>query len=142
MSKKKHNVAYMKPSEPKFLRELKEQAGYKAGPTVETKRGVFPGYENEDIESDDERINPAEEEPVVVVLKNGDMTLDEVENYKKAKEEEELQAPADLSKRILFNRKSKHQDDKTDDNISKPKKKIKTTKTTKSLLSFDDDDNE
>lgn len=37
MSRKKHNVSYMKPDEPKFLRELKEQVGYKEGPTVDTK---------------------------------------------------------------------------------------------------------
>jgi len=37
MSRKKHNVSYIKPNEPKFLRELKEQAGYKEGPTVDTK---------------------------------------------------------------------------------------------------------
>lgn len=37
MSRKKHNVSYIKPGEPKFLRELKEQIGYKEGPTVDTK---------------------------------------------------------------------------------------------------------
>jgi len=37
MSRKKHNVSYIKPNEPKFLRELKEQIGYKEGPTVDTK---------------------------------------------------------------------------------------------------------
>lgn len=37
MSRKKHNVSYIKPDEPKFLRELKKQAGYKEGPTVDTK---------------------------------------------------------------------------------------------------------
>lgn len=36
-SRKKHNVSYIKPEEPKFLRELKEQIGYKEGPTVDTK---------------------------------------------------------------------------------------------------------
>jgi len=37
MSRKKHNISYIKPDEPKFLRELKEQIGYKEGPTVDTK---------------------------------------------------------------------------------------------------------
>lgn len=33
----KRNVAYIKPQEPEFLRKLKEQVGYKEGPTVDTK---------------------------------------------------------------------------------------------------------
>lgn len=37
MSRKKHNISYIKPDEPKFLRELKEQVGYKEGPTIDTK---------------------------------------------------------------------------------------------------------
>lgn len=37
MSRKKHSVAFIKPDEPKFLRDLKIQAGYKEGPTVDTK---------------------------------------------------------------------------------------------------------
>ena len=37
MSKRKHNIAYIKPDEPKFLREMKIQAGYKEGPTIDTK---------------------------------------------------------------------------------------------------------
>ena len=37
MSRKKHNISYIKPEEPKFLRDLKIQAGYKEGPTIETK---------------------------------------------------------------------------------------------------------
>lgn len=37
MSRKKHIVSYIKPNEPKFLRELKEQIGYKEGPTIDTK---------------------------------------------------------------------------------------------------------
>lgn len=37
MSLKKHSVAFIKPDEPKFLRDLKIQAGYKEGPTVDTK---------------------------------------------------------------------------------------------------------
>lgn len=36
---KKHNIAYIKPAEPSFLRKLKEQIGYKEGPTVDTKVG-------------------------------------------------------------------------------------------------------
>lgn len=37
MSRKKHNISYIKPEEPKFLRDLKEKIGYKEGPNVDTK---------------------------------------------------------------------------------------------------------
>lgn len=33
----KRNVAYIKPKEPAFLARLKEQVGFKEGPTVDTK---------------------------------------------------------------------------------------------------------
>lgn len=35
----KRNITYVKPAEPSFLRKLKEQIGYKEGPTVDTKVG-------------------------------------------------------------------------------------------------------
>lgn len=35
----KRNISYIKPTEPSFLRKLKEQIGYKEGPTVDTKVG-------------------------------------------------------------------------------------------------------
>lgn len=34
---KRNNVSYIKPADPKFLRQLKERIGYKEGDTVETK---------------------------------------------------------------------------------------------------------
>lgn len=40
----KRNVAYIKPSEPAFLRRLKEQVGYKEGPDVNTKVLIFLLY--------------------------------------------------------------------------------------------------
>lgn len=33
----KRNISYIKPEEPNFLKRLKEQIGYKEGPTVDTK---------------------------------------------------------------------------------------------------------
>lgn len=35
--KKRNNILYVKPNEPAFLRKMKQQAGYKEGPTVDTK---------------------------------------------------------------------------------------------------------
>lgn len=33
----KRNVTYLKPDDPTFLAKLKQQIGYKEGPTIETK---------------------------------------------------------------------------------------------------------
>ncbi|XP_076650133.1 uncharacterized protein KIAA1143 homolog [Halictus rubicundus] len=132
MSRKKHNVTYIKPDEPKFLREMKEQAGYKEGPTIDTKREVLPQY------SDDEREDPIEEQPLVVVLNAGDLTAEEADAFKKKKEREEANERADLSKRVLFKKKK----DAAEPNVAdKPeKKKMKKAKREKVVLSFNDND--
>ncbi|XP_076170622.1 uncharacterized protein KIAA1143 [Ptiloglossa arizonensis] len=135
MSRKKHNVSYMKPDEPKFLRELKEQVGYKEGPTVDTKREVLPQ------DSDDDKEERAEEKPVVVILNSGDLTAEEAEAFNKQKEEEEANTPADLSKRIIF-RKSKIVEAESDTTAKPVKKKIKKTKQEKAILSFNDNDDD
>ncbi|CAK9804194.1 Uncharacterized protein KIAA1143 homolog [Anthophora plagiata] len=135
MSKKKHNVSYIKPNEPKFLRELKEQIGYKEGPTVDTKREVLPQDSDNDEEDRDE------EKPVVVVLNSEHLTAEEAETFKKKKEEEEANAPADLSKRIIF-KKNKLTEGESD-TLDKPvKKKIKKGKQEKAVLSFNDNDDD
>ncbi|KAG7202337.1 hypothetical protein KM043_018666 [Ampulex compressa] len=120
--------------EPKFLRELKEKAGYKEGPTVDTKREALPE------DSDDER-DTAVEQPVVVVLKPGDLTAEEADAFQKQKEQEEANAPADLSKRIIF-RKGKLNNASTEE-VDKPvKKRSKKAKREKVVLSFDDENDE
>ncbi|KAL6440641.1 hypothetical protein ACFW04_003252 [Cataglyphis niger] len=139
MSRKKHNISYIKPNEPKFLRELKEQIGYKEGPTVDTKREVLPEI------SDDEKEDLTDEKPVVVVLNSGDLTAEEVDAFKKQKEKEENNAPADLSKKIIF-RKTKTESDKSDKSTAdKPVRKKAKREKQKIVLSFDvngsDDDN-
>ncbi|KYN01050.1 PREDICTED: uncharacterized protein KIAA1143 homolog isoform X2 [Cyphomyrmex costatus] len=133
MSRKKHNVSYIKPNEPKFLRELKEQIGYKEGPTVDTKREVLPKV------SDDEREELTDEKPVVVVLNSGDLTAEEADAFKKQKEKEENNAPADLSKKIIF-RKTKAAETDSDTTVEdKPVKKKAKKEKQKIVLSFDDD---
>ncbi|XP_070151808.1 uncharacterized protein KIAA1143 homolog [Polyergus mexicanus] len=139
MSRKKHNISYIKPNEPKFLRELKQQIGYKEGPTVDTKREVLPEA------SDDEKEELTDEKPVVVVLNSGDLTAEEADAFQKQKEKEESNAPADLSKKIIF-RKTKTESDKSDTTATDQpvRKKAKRDKQ-KIVLSFDangsDDDN-
>merc|ERR1712098_847049 len=70
--------------EPSFIRQFKQRVGYKEGPSVDTKRQKL------DYEEDD-RSDTEEEKPVVVVLKAGDLTAEEVsqENRLKKIEEEE-----------------------------------------------------
>ncbi|XP_051163350.1 uncharacterized protein KIAA1143 homolog [Leptopilina boulardi] len=134
MSRKKHSVAFIKPDEPKFLRDLKIQAGYKEGPTVDTKRAELPEATEEDFEDREE------EKPVVVVLNTGDLTAEEANAFQKQKEEEEANAPADLSKPIIFRKiksSSKESNETDSPVIKKPKKEQK-----KIILSFNDDDEE
>lgn len=98
----KRNIAYIKPQDPKFLQELKQQIGYKEGPTVETKVWdfvmwylfclftctnyikIFKRQKLEDLtgsggESDcEERPEREDERPQIVVLNSGDLTAEEV----------------------------------------------------------------
>ncbi|XP_012054516.1 PREDICTED: uncharacterized protein KIAA1143 homolog isoform X1 [Atta cephalotes] len=136
MSRKKHNVSYIKPNEPKFLRELKEQIGYKEGPTVDTKREVLPKI------FDDEREELADEQPVVVVLNSGDLTAEEADAFKKQKEKEENNAPADLSKKIIFRKTKAAETDSNTTAIDKPVKKKAKREKQKIVLSFDTNDND
>lgn len=40
---KRNSIIYIKPTDPKFLRQIKEQIGYKEGPSIETKVHIsFP----------------------------------------------------------------------------------------------------
>ncbi|CAD6213486.1 GSCOCG00004094001-RA-CDS [Cotesia congregata] len=130
MSRKKHNIAYIKPEEPKFIRDLKAQIGFKEGPDVNTKRQELSEGEEEDFE------DRGEEKPQVVVLSKEHLTAEEADEFQKKKDLEEANAPADLSKRIIFNRKAKPEADVLD---QPPPKKSKSKKP-KLVLSFDDED--
>lgn len=87
----KRNVAFIKPKEPAFLARLKEQVGFKEGPTVDTKRESLPEYNSDDSEGEDQQ-------PVIVVVNPGDLSAEEVAEAKRVAEE----APADLDKRVVF----------------------------------------
>ncbi|XP_017887654.1 uncharacterized protein KIAA1143 homolog [Ceratina calcarata] len=135
MSRKKHNVSYIKPNEPKFLREIKERIGYKEGPTIDTKREVLP----QDSDNDEEERN--EEKPVVVVLNPEHLTEKEAEAFKKKKSEEDASAPADLSKRIIFSKKNKAADAEINA-ADKPVKKKMKRKQERTVLSFNEEDDD
>ncbi|XP_011314065.1 uncharacterized protein KIAA1143 homolog [Fopius arisanus] len=138
MSRKKHNISYIKPEDPKFLRDLKAAAGYKEGPDLDTKRQELPNIDDDD----DDHL--CEEKPTVVVLKQGDLTAEEADDFEKTKKAEEENAPADLTKRIVFEskRKSKSQAADQDSTIDSKMKKRKKSKQSKSVLSFNEDEDE
>ncbi|XP_065162220.1 uncharacterized protein KIAA1143 homolog [Atheta coriaria] len=134
----KRNITFSRPAEPSFLRKLKEQAGYKEGPTVDTKREDLGAVRPEDFEDTNEEL------PTVVVLKPGDLTAEEADTYKAQLEKEENEKPADLTAPIIFKAREKPNNKplETDAQEEPPKKKQKKVKktTNKQLLSFNDND--
>lgn len=81
----KRNVAFIKPEEPAFLKRIKEQIGYKEGPSVDTKRQKLEDeYQSGDDDYD-------EEAPQVVVLKEGDLTAEQAEAEKQRLEKGECE---------------------------------------------------
>lgn len=94
----KRNISYIKPAEPSFLRKIKEQIGYKEGPTVDTKVGQVEISYNLSIEcalckrcyfnfkkqlsAYEEEDDSIDEQPTVVVLKPGDLTAEEAAKEK------------------------------------------------------------
>jgi len=74
---KRNQVSYVRPAEPAFLARFKEQVGYREGPTVETKR-IQPQLPDEDGDHSDKE----DEQPQVVVLKKGDLSVEEVMKIK------------------------------------------------------------
>lgn len=89
---KRNAVVFSKPEEPAFIRKMKEQAGFKEGPTIDSK--VLASHSDlcmrfnslilvgtskrEQAEIDiEDREELDEERPTVVVLKDGDLTAEE-----------------------------------------------------------------
>ena len=80
----KRNVKFTQPEVPSFLKKFKERVGYKEPANIHDK--INDNVENSEGEipaENDERQVELEEEPVVVVLKEGDLTAEEVQEYKK-----------------------------------------------------------
>lgn len=71
MSRK--NVAYTRPDEPNFIKALKSKVGYKEPSTIDTKKEL-PQRPSGDSDDDEAR---EDEEPTIVVLKQGDITPEE-----------------------------------------------------------------
>ncbi|XP_004412204.1 PREDICTED: uncharacterized protein KIAA1143-like [Odobenus rosmarus divergens] len=95
---KRNQVSYVQPAELALLACFKEQVGYREGPTMGTKR-IQPQPPNEDGDHSDKEEQPQ----VVVVLKKGDLSVEEVMKIKgeikAAKADEEL---AIVDGRIMY----------------------------------------
>ncbi|XP_054638853.1 uncharacterized protein KIAA1143 homolog [Dunckerocampus dactyliophorus] len=90
---KASGVSWVKPAEPSFLQKFKKDVGYKEGPTVDTKRHAMP------TPDDDNGSDREDELPQVVVLKDGDLTSEEVKHLK-----EEAQPKEALEKSTILPR--------------------------------------
>ncbi|CRL02922.1 CLUMA_CG015742, isoform A [Clunio marinus] len=139
----KRNVAFIKPEEPNFLKRIKQQIGYKEPDTIETKRAAVDNFsdDEEDYQEKDD------EKPLVVQIKEGDLTEEEAARLAK----EESEKPADLNQRIVFKRKKKDEVDESSKDVDgsstekhKNSKKVKEKrqKPVKNLLSFEDDNDD
>ncbi|XP_065312430.1 uncharacterized protein KIAA1143 homolog [Dermacentor albipictus] len=136
---KRSSVTCVKPSDPPFLRKLKERVGYKESPTVDTKREEHQPVDTVDPDLDDEK-------PVVVVLKAGDLTAEEAEIY--SQREVSYNEPADG--KIMFKKPTKRKDStaSTDGQAKRVKEVDKSRRQQVNsirdsrLLSFGDDDDE
>ncbi|XP_018426824.1 PREDICTED: uncharacterized protein KIAA1143 homolog [Nanorana parkeri] len=148
---KKNRVSYVKPAEPAFLVKFKKDVGYREGPTVDTKRQELPTVADDSDGSDKE-----DEQPQVVVLKKGDLSVEDVMKIKqeiKGSEKDDDPVPADGKilfrkpvKRTTDNRfsglnatssKKKKPEENQESLSSKPsQKQVRNS----SLLSFDDEE--
>lgn len=136
---KRSSVTCVKPSDPPFLRKLKERVGYKESPTVDTKREEHRPVDTADPDIDDEK-------PVVVVLKAGDLTAEEAEIYSQKQVSDN--EPADG--KIMFKKPTKRKNDtvSTDGQAKRVKEVDKSRRQQVNsvrdsrLLSFGDDDDE
>jgi len=130
-------VGYAKPPEPKFIRDLKAKVGYREPDGIEAKMKSLTDEAEELEERDDEK-------PTVVVLKEGDLTEEEVRDHQSCErsrtgdEVKEEIPPADG--RIMFKKPKKRTGSSEDSEKTLKQKKARKEKKSSSLLSFDEED--
>ncbi|KAL3244756.1 hypothetical protein MRX96_018566 [Rhipicephalus microplus] len=133
---KRNSVTCVKPSDPPFLKKLKERVGYKEGPSIDTKRERRP-VDDVDPDLDDEK-------PVVVVLEAGDLTAEEAEMVIQSQVSDD--EPSDG--KIMFKKPTKRKDSTSPtDRQAKRLKEVDKSRRQQAnsvrdsrLLSFGDDD--
>ncbi|XP_048749419.1 uncharacterized protein KIAA1143 homolog isoform X2 [Ostrea edulis] len=130
----KAKISYVQNDEPDFIKKFKQRVGYKEGPTVDTKREV-PNFDE-----DDDREETDDEKPVVVQLREGDLSAEEVDRLQKP--------PADGKIKFKKPAKRSGSDTPTELNTSSKKKKEEKSEKKKSgkavknstLLSFNEEE--
>lgn len=161
MSKQKRGIQYIKNDEPAFLKRMKQQAGYKEGDNVETKRQELETNSDDGSDKEDEKPQVSYCVVIViftqcffdlmlgaygcfrtwlfqvVVLSSGDLTEDQA---KHAEREAATKPREATNEKIVF---KKPKSDKVEDSETekKPKKKFSSKKVkNSSLLSFNEDE--
>ncbi|XP_064599420.1 uncharacterized protein KIAA1143 homolog [Liolophura sinensis] len=136
-------ISYVQQNEPDFIRKFKQRVGYKEGPSVDTKR------QEQDL-SDDDIVDGEDEKPVVVVLRDGDLTAEEaaqLQNGESIKAEDDPPADGKIlfkkpAKRRAENNKQTEDNKASDDTRKNAKKKKSRKKKTSNLLSFDEENDD
>ncbi|XP_054717083.1 uncharacterized protein KIAA1143 homolog [Uloborus diversus] len=129
----KRNISFTKPPEPDFIKKMKDAIGYQEPATVETKREM-PSFDENMEEREDEK-------PVVVVLKPGDLTEEELKDLelmrgKKIKFSKPTKKDNEEKNSLDFTSKKKEELSKKIDAAKEKTKRVKNS----SLLSFDEDE--
>ncbi|XP_067652245.1 uncharacterized protein KIAA1143 homolog [Haliotis asinina] len=145
----RNGVQYVQNDEPSFIRQFKQRIGYKEGPTVNTK------LQQPEFDSDEDGPELEDEKPVVVVLKDGDLTEDQADHAKKESEKTAASVEDVTSEgKITFKKPVKRSaESETNAELSvgttgkkKKEKKDKQSSSKKvknsNLLSFGDDEEE
>lgn len=131
---RKRNVNYIKPEDPEFLKVLKKQVGY------EEHNHKFDELQNAEGDFVDDADS---EKPQVVVLKEGDLTVEEAEAEQKRLDKLESEKKANLNERVIFQAKPKGtEESRSRKREGEPKSKSKQKKKARQLLSFGDEEDE
>ncbi|XP_039253496.1 uncharacterized protein KIAA1143 homolog [Styela clava] len=129
-------IKYVKQEQPSFIRKFQEKAGMKPEATIADKYQTI----SEDCVDEEKE----DEKPVVVVLKEGDLTAEEAESQGNDEEHNGkivFKKPTKRSKESALGGTTKKLKSESG-NVRKEKTKSKVDKKQKqkSLLSFDEDD--
>lgn len=141
-------ISYVKNEDPAFIKAFKQKAGYKEQPTLVAKSEKLAFEEDDRSDNEDEK-------PVVVVLKQGDISAEEIEQLKDQGKIKDQDDGTKSSGKITFNKPKKRLPEESTEIItttsSKKKKEQKTNTDRKknssskdvknlNLLSFGDKD--
>lgn len=130
-------VGFTKPPDPSFIRQMKEQVGYREPDVLADKTRREEGGQAEDREDRED------EAPTVVVLGKHDLTEEQVMAEKAAAKVDEDGPPADGKIRFKKPEKSKKragEEERIDHTGERNKKVKKLNKVQKNMLSFNEDE--